>query len=101
MQLPLTGTKGRKDYKGDDGEGGEYEGPGEGPEHVEVLVPRVKDVDRQRLGLTGDVARHDEDRAKLTEGARDRERHAVEDTPADRRQRHLPEGSKGSGAQGA
>src|ERR1700722_1377017 len=56
MQFPLTRTKGRENYKNHHGDGGEHDGTGEGADYVKVLVPGVKDVDRQRLGLARDVA---------------------------------------------
>src|ERR1700691_111131 len=101
MQFPLTRTKGRENYKSHDGDGGEHEGAREGTDGVKVLVPGVKDVDRQGLSLAGDVARDDQHGAELSERTRDGERHTVEHAPTDGRQRHLPEGATGTGAERA
>ena len=57
---------------------------------VEVLVG-VLDAQRRRLRLAFDVARDDRDRAVLAEAACGRQDDAVDDRPADRRQRDPPE----------
>src|SRR5437762_797339 len=58
---------------------------------VEVLVRRL-DILREGLGAPGDAARHDADRAELTERAGGREDDAVRDGPPDGGQRDPPEG---------
>src|ERR1700722_5034686 len=85
MQFPLTRTKGRENYKSHHGDGGEHDGAGEGADDVKVLIPGVEDVDRQRLGLAGDVPRDHQHGADLAQRARNGEGHTVKDTPADGR----------------
>ena len=61
-----------------------------GAGQVEVLEALL-DEQRQRLGLAGDLAADDADRAELADRARSGQHDAVGDAPADRRQRDAPE----------
>ena len=71
---------------------------GVGAGEVEVLEALL-DEQRQRLGLAGDLAADDADRAELADRARRRQHDAVDDAPADRRQRDAPERLPARGAE--
>ena len=84
------------DHRGD----GEQEGDGVGGGLVEALVLRLDDQGRG-LGLAGDVAGDDLDRAELAERAREGQHDAVHDRPLDARQGDPAEGLDGVGAEAA
>src|ERR1700744_6567389 len=83
-QLPFSLSQHGEDAEYEDGHKGEDERVGVRAQHIKLLVPVVIDVDRQRLRAPRDVARHDEHGAKLAERARNGERDAVHNGPADR-----------------
>ena len=73
-----------------DGEQGEHDGRRVGAGRSKRWNA-VLDVQRQRLGLPEMLPGDDRDRAELAQAARGREDDAVDDAPADRRQRDAPE----------
>ena len=81
-----------------DGDEREGRGGGEGAGDVEVVVEEL-DVERQGVGLAADRARDHRDRAELAHGAGVGEERAVEQRPADVRQRDEAEGLPGAGAE--
>ena len=89
-QLPPSGFKQGHGEQDDHGDRGEHERDAVGAREVEVLVV-VLDAQRRRLGLAFDVAGDDRDGAVLAEAAGGRQDDAVDDRPADRRQRDPPE----------
>src|ERR1019366_5752048 len=66
---------------------------------IQVLIPCREDVDRQRLGDSRAVARHDEHRTELAECPSERQCNAVEERPADGGERDGEEPAPHTGAE--
>src|SRR5690606_5491212 len=87
------------DRDGDQRQAGQQRGHGKGGgEHV--LVVEHLDMQRHGVGLATDASRDYRHRAELAQGAGVAQDHAVDQSPLDVRQGHVPEGLPAAGAQG-
>src|SRR5215218_10473330 len=84
--------------QGQHGEEGKHDRRRVGAHTIEILEA-VLDVEGQRFSAALDLAGYDRDGAELAQGPRGRQDNAVRDPPADRGQRHAPEGREGRGAE--
>ena len=94
----LLGSKPVHEQQRRDREDREHDRGRVGPGDVELLELLLH-VERQRLGLPGDLPRDHADGPELAQRARRRQHDAVGDAPADRRQGDAPEGLPPVGAQ--